>query len=162
MEYDEEILETGSNMFASGNTNKFYETAEGHNTLCNAWLKKKTIQVTLNGCNMQIMRGEKIPMLLKDNFNPMLNYAQANTETDLIYQKIMASSSGWFIIQNIRWIYDRDNVQKGTQWRTELTLTRREWPIPGYVKNQGQQKDVEKTADELYINVNEEENERKR
>ena len=151
---DEEILETGSNMFASGNTNKFYETAEGHNTLCNAWLKKKTIQVTLNGCNMQIMRGEKIPMLLKDNFNPMLNYAQANTETDLIYQKIMASSSGWFIIQNIRWIYDRDNVQKGTQWRTELTLTRREWPIPGYVKNQGQQKDVEKTADELYIQNN--------
>ena len=66
----------------------------------------------------------------------------------------MASSSGWFIIQNIRWIYDRDNVQKGTQWRTELTLTRREWPIPGYVKNQGQQKDVEKTADELYIQNN--------
>lgn len=147
----EDIIASGNNMLASGNTNKFYETAEGHNTLCNAWLKKKTIQVTLNGCNMQIMRGEKIPMLLRDNFNPMINYAQANTESDLIYQKIMASASGWFIIQNIRWIYDRDNIQKGTQWRTELSLTRREWPIPGYVKNQGQQKDVEKTADELYI-----------
>mgnify|MGYP003438494757 CR=1 FL=1 len=47
----------------------------------------------------------------------------------------MASSSGWFIIQNIRWIYDRKKKKKGTQWRTELTLTRREWPIPGYVKN---------------------------
>jgi hypothetical protein len=47
----------------------------------------------------------------------------------------MASASGWFIIQKIRWIYDKDNPRVGTQWRTELTLTRREWPIPGYVKN---------------------------
>jgi len=47
----------------------------------------------------------------------------------------MASASGWFIIQNIKWIYDRDNPRRGTQWQTELTLTRREWPIPGYVKD---------------------------
>ena len=46
-----------------------------------------------------------------------------------------ASASGWFIIQNIKWIYDRDNPQRGTQWQTELTLTRREWPIPGYIKD---------------------------
>ncbi len=146
-----EIVETGSNMFASGNTNKFYETADGHNYLCNMWLKKKTIDVTLNGCNMQIMRGEKIPALLRDNFSPTINYMQANDDNQLIYQQAMASASGWFIIQKIRWIYDKDNPRVGTQWRTELTLTRREWPIPGYVKNQGQQQDEQKTTDEMII-----------
>jgi hypothetical protein len=54
-------------MLASGNTNKFFETGEGHNLLNNKWLEKKMIKVVLNGCDMQIMRGEKIPMLLKDN-----------------------------------------------------------------------------------------------
>jgi hypothetical protein len=44
------------------------------------WLKKKTIDVTLNGCNMQVMRGEKIPALLRDNFNPTINYMQANDD----------------------------------------------------------------------------------
>lgn len=147
-----EIIETGSNMFASGNTNKFYETAEGHNYLCNMWLKKKTINVTLNGCNMQIMRGEKIPALLRDNFVPTVNYIQANDDNELVYQQIMVSASGWFIIQNIKWIYDRDaEQQQGTSWRTELTLTRREWPIPGYVKNQGQQSEEQKTTDEMII-----------
>lgn len=146
-----EIEETGSNMFASGNTNKFYETADGHNYLCNMWLKKKTINVTLCGCNMQIMRGEKIPALLRDNFNPTMNYLQANNENDFVYQQIMVSASGWFIIQNIKWIFDRDHPQRGTQWRTELTLTRREWPIPGYVKDQGQHTEEQKTTDEMII-----------
>jgi len=54
-------------MTASGNTNKFYETAEGHNLLNNKWLQKKMIEVVLNGCNMQIMRGEKIPMIVVDH-----------------------------------------------------------------------------------------------
>lgn len=150
----EDIKNSGNNELASGNTHKFYETAESHNNLCNSWLKKKTISVSLNGCNMQIMRGEKIPMLLKDNFNPYINYMQANTNEQLVYQKVMVQASGWFIIQNIKWIYDRDYMQHGTQWHTDLTLTRREWPIPGYVKDQGQQAEVEKTADTLYVENN--------
>lgn len=140
----ESILESGNNMLASGNTNKFYETADGHNILCNMWLKKKTISVTLNGCNMQIMRGEKIPMLLKDNFNPATTLVQAKSDSQLGYQKILVNGTGWFIIQNIKWIYDTNNIQKGTAWRTELTLTRREWPIPDYVKNSEADTEAEK------------------
>ena len=130
-----EILNSGNNMLASGNTNKFYETADGHNLLCNMWLKKKTIFVTLNGCNLQIMRGEKIPMLLRDNFNPATTLMQAKNSDQMTYQKILAAGTGWFIIKDIKWIYDINKLQKGTAWRTELTLTRREWPIPDYVKD---------------------------
>lgn len=131
----EEILESGNNMLASGNTNKFYETAEGHNMMCNMWLKKKTVHVTLNGCNMQMMRGEKIPMLLRDNFNPATSLALGKDENKMTYQKILVTGTGWFIIKSIKWIYDINSNQKGTSWRTELVLTRREWPIPDYVKD---------------------------
>ena len=149
-----EIIESGNNMLASGNTNKFYETAEGHNTLCNAWLKKKTIKMTLNGCNMQIMRGEKIPALLRDNFNLPINYMQANTNDALAYQRMLIQCTGWFIIQGIKWIFNRDKIDHGTQWKTEITLTRREWPIPGYVKNSGQSKAVGDTVNEMIITNN--------
>ena len=137
-----EIVESGNNMLASGNTNKFYETADGHNLLCNAWLRKKTISVTLNGCNMQIMRGEKIPMMLRDNFNPATTISQAKNDNQMTYQKLMISGTGWFIIKDLKWIYDINHPQKGTSWRTELTLTRREWPIPDYVKDGGAEKEA--------------------
>lgn len=142
----QDILESGNNMLASGNTNKFYETADGHNLLCNMWLRKKTISVTLNGCNLQVMRGEKIPMLLRDNFNPATTYAQAKDDNQMTYQKIIASGTGWFIIKDLKWIYDINHMQKGTAWRTELTLTRREWPIPDWVKDGGAEKEANKNG----------------
>ena len=154
-EDSKDIIDSGNNMLASGNTNKFYETAEGHNLLCNSWLKKKTIHVVLNGCNLQIMRGEKIPMMLKDNFNQMINYMQANSDEQMAYQQIVISGTGWFIIKNIKWIYNREKIEHGTPWKTELTLTRREWPIPGYNKNTANQNgEIEQNANTLYVENN--------
>ena len=132
---DTNTMKEGDNSTTSGNVNKYFKVAEEHNKLCNKWLLKKTISVTLNGCNLQLMRGEKIPMLLKDNFTPEINFMQANSDEDYIYQQILPQGSGWFIIHDIKWIYNNNIHKHGTPWRTELTLTRREWPIPGYNKS---------------------------
>jgi len=64
----------------------------------------------------------------------------------------MMSGTGWFIIKDIKWIYDvASKSNHGTCWRTELTLTRREWPIPGYIKNGGAEAEAEKTTDDAII-----------
>ena len=44
--------------------------------------------------------------------------------------------SGWFIIKDLQWVYDVKNAKGGTLWETHLTLTRREWPIIGYIKEE--------------------------
>jgi len=104
------VLQSGNNMLSSGNTNKFYETGEAHNLLNNSWLRKKYLQVRLSGLNMQLMRGEKIPMLLMDYHNPGLNYMGTKTDEDMVYKKIALGASGWFIITSIKWIYDRSKM----------------------------------------------------
>ena len=61
------LRQTGSNMMASGNVNKFYEVGYEHNKKNLVQLEKQYLQVELAGCNVAIMRGEKIPVLLIDN-----------------------------------------------------------------------------------------------
>lgn len=131
----ETMVNSGSNMFASGNTNKFFEVGYNHNLLNNMQLQKKLVKVTLNGCNLQIMRGEKIPMLIQDDtFGANLaGIDGANAVSKRVYE----TYSGWFIIAGIKWTYNGVATPAlGTHWETEVTLTRREWPIPGYVKNE--------------------------
>ena len=95
----------------------------------NLWLNKKVIKTTLNGLNMQVMRGEKIPMLLLDVSarHNIATYASISPFGDLI-----EDGCGWFIIKDLAWIYSAKKELGGTGWTTELTLTRREWPIQGY------------------------------
>ena len=52
---------------SSGNVNKFYDVGFEHNKKNIIQLEKQYLQVELSGCNVAIMRGEKIPVLLIDN-----------------------------------------------------------------------------------------------
>ena len=140
----QEIQNSASNSLTSGNTHKFYEAAEQHNYFNNKILEKKMIKVVLNGCNMQIMRGEKIPMILEDKQFGM-NLIGIN-ENNAVNKKIFEQYSGWFIIKSLKWIYDATKpVKQGTAWETEIVLTRREWPIIGWNKKEltsDQQKEI--------------------
>jgi hypothetical protein len=60
------IVATDGNMLASGNTHKFYEVAYEHNMRNLLQLQKQVILVELNGANLTILRGEKMPMILLD------------------------------------------------------------------------------------------------
>ena len=142
----ETILATDGNMMSSGNTHKFYETAYEHNMRNLLQLQKQEIVVELNGANISIVRGEKIPVLLADidkaisllysnnysaynQIGDVSSGALVNRETlsNIIYE----AESGWYIIDGIEWVYDpRSPNTMGTFWRTNVKLTRREWPIP--------------------------------
>lgn len=125
------LLATGSNEYASGNYFKTYFQAERHNLINNMQLKKQQVILECDGVNLAIMRGEYVPCILLDIQDPLGRVWDARTSFDLVD----TPATGWFMISGIKWIYDVDKFVPGnviqTLWTTELTLTRREWPIPG-------------------------------
>ena len=135
------LRQTGSNAMASGNVNKFYDVGFEHNKKNLIQLEKQYLQVELAGCNLGILRGEKIPVLLLDNDILM----QKSTYNDpkenensvhLVQRALYQTASGWYIIGGIMWEWKRsrpeDGVTGSTLWRTHCKLKRREWPIVGY------------------------------
>lgn len=126
----EQLLALDNNMLSSGNTHKFYEVAYEHNMRNLLQLQKQLIQVELNGANLTIVRGEKIPMMLMD-LNKVDSAYRSNTSKTVVQDLLYEAESGWFIIDGIEWIYDPSQDNSGTYFRTKLNLTRREWPIPG-------------------------------
>ena len=158
----EAVTSTDGNMLSSGNTHKFYEVAYEHNMRNLLQLQKQYLLVELNGANLTILRGEKIPVILLDVNRAMAiisgQYADADkigsleagekispttdenikkykTIQDLISSYIYEAESGWYIIDGIEWVYDPALAEydpTGTCWRTNVKITRREWPVPGY------------------------------
>ncbi len=128
----EDILASDGNMNSSGNTHKFYDVAYEHNMRNLLQLQKQYLLVELNGANLTILRGEKIPIILID-----INKADAAIRTEgenyVLTEFLYEAESGWYIIDGIEWVYDPmySDEGTGTCWRTNVKITRREWPIPG-------------------------------
>lgn len=125
------ILATDGNMLSSGNTHKFYDVAYEHNMRNLLQLQKQYLTVELNGANLTIVRGEKLPVMLMDlnKAHAYLRSSQSKTQlTDILFE----AESGWYIVDGIEWVFDPNNgSETGTSWRTNVKLVRREWPIPG-------------------------------
>ena len=174
----EVIADTGSNELATGNVNKFYDAAYEHNRINNMQLLKKIVRVRLNGANFAMMRGEKIPTLFLDN-NKLISMCSTNPEqwddvsndqeqqagdpvknprklseeeqhARMLNACTYTTLSGWFIIKSIKWTFTNTPKTAQSAWQTELELTRREWPIPGYMN-------VSATRGETQNNINTEE-----
>jgi len=137
------LKQTGSNMLSSGNTHKMSNVAKKHNELNNQWLNKKVIEVELNGKNFQIMRGEKIPVLMQD-VTGRVNMGQSSEYTDL--SMMYETYSGWFIIKSIVWKYNINKQEGNSGWTTVVDLARREWPIIGWTEKTDQAVQNETTA----------------
>lgn len=126
----EQLLQTGSNMQSSGNHHKMYDQAVQHNKINNLQLQKKWLELTLNGINFALLRGEKVPALICNM--DVVNQAMTVHPETVLQRGLIPDMSGWFIIDGIRYVYNPYNdFTIGTHWRTELKLVRREWPIPG-------------------------------
>ena len=116
----------GSTNNWSGNVNINYNRAETHNLINNAELDKMYISVTVNGPCLQIMRGEKIPIIIvtKD----MLDQFTTNNES---LKGINKFYSGFYFVDAIKITYTNDNDgDLSNNFNTTFTLKRREWPIP--------------------------------
>lgn len=95
-------------------------------------MQKQITEVELLGLNLTIMRGEKIPMMIVDYDRMQSSIRSGNFNATDVEYALYEMVSGWYIIDGIKWRWYPDPESNGTTfWRTEVRLTRREWPIPG-------------------------------
>jgi len=111
-----------------GNHHRNYQVAKVNNLMNNRELDKMNVEINVNGNNFNIIRGDKVPVLIirtdaVDNkrVNPKNNMSD---QADLFF-------SGWFIVKgfNLSWSSD-GNDEVYSNFVHQLILTRREWPAP--------------------------------
>lgn len=143
----ETISSTGTNELASGNLAASYAVAFDHNLLNNMQLEKQYVEITCQGNNQGIMRGEKVPCFLID-YSILENATSGKNPSTQIYSHIEALASGWFIIDGIKWHYKKnlDPETNETNWETLVKLCRREWPIPKYVGEETEENNSQQTT----------------
>ncbi len=119
-----------SNLMVSGNFSKEYVIAPEHNMINLAELEKQNVILTTNGANLGIMKGEKVPCFLYNRTNEKWVSETRNTQ-DTGFEFDMVCS-GWFYVKAVELIYQPDFKQDNfvTDWKTRVTLTRREWFPP--------------------------------
>lgn len=119
-----------SNLRVSGNFSKEYVIAPEHNRINLAELDKQLVILTTYGANLGLMRGEKVPCFLYNRSNEKWVSETRNTQ-DTGFEFDMVCS-GWFYVKAIELIYEPNFKANNflTDWKTKVTLTRREWFPP--------------------------------
>ena len=113
----------------SGNVHKNYNRAPHHNTQNLNELNKMYLEVTCEGLNLQIMKGERIPVIIgfTNSFeNDMYNNATGNDEP----RQINKFYSGYYIIDSVEYVYNPMSNEGVSPYTTNYILKRREWPAP--------------------------------
>lgn len=96
-EDQETQYETDSNELSSGNVYKSYDAAYEHNLINNMQLKKMTVTLTCAGLNLEVLRGEKVPCILRD-----MSLSSTLSAQDKLTNYIEPTASGWFIIAGLK------------------------------------------------------------
>jgi len=142
-----------------GNHHRNYQLSKVNNLMNNSELDKMNVEINVNGNNFNILRGDKVPVLIirtdaVDNLrvNPKNNFTD---QADLFF-------SGWYIIKGFSLSWSSDgNDEVISNFVHSLTLTRREWPAPipieaitDPVTNSSQTTSEDSNTDVLMINPN--------
>lgn len=119
----------------AGNVHKNYMRAPIHNSINFTELEKMYIKVETDGLCLQIMRGERVPIVLeKENGSSVGLY---NEDVAMTTKSVHKMYSGYYIVDSIEYGYNpkRANSDKTrSAFYTIMTLKRREWPTPEEVK----------------------------
>lgn len=119
----------------TGNVHKNFSRAPLHNSINLAELDKMYITVETDGLCLQIMRGEKVPIVLE---NPLgSNVATLDESKITSIDAINRMYSGYYIVDSIEYGYDPKRANSKTTrspFYTSFTLKRREWPTPEEIK----------------------------
>jgi hypothetical protein len=126
---DDDDKEKDPNNWA-GNVHKNYNRAPYHNNQNINELNKLYIKVEVDGLNLQIMKGERVPVyIVFDNSvdNDMYNAISENDDK----RSANRFYTGYYIVDSVEYEYkpmiSKDSI---SQYTTIFTLKRREWPTP--------------------------------
>jgi hypothetical protein len=112
----------------SGNHHENYLRAQAHNTINNVELDKLNLEITVQGTNMNVIRGDKIPVVLVETdriSNQMIDKRAVTSE------RKNAFYSGWYMVKgfNLSWTQPSQGSIISS-FSQKFVLTRREWPPP--------------------------------
>lgn len=111
----------------SGNQHENYLRAQVHNAINMAELEKLNLEIDVQGTNMNIIRADKVPVVLigTDSVeNQMVDEnAQSRSRKNEFY-------SGYYLVKGftLSWASKEDSIM--SNFSQTFTLTRREWPTP--------------------------------
>ena len=81
-----------------------------------------------------------------DDIQKTEHYKKLNYK-EILQSYIYEAESGWYIIDGIEWVFNPESSEdSNTSWRTNVRITRREWPIPSNVPEK-KESDNEPSAD---------------
>ena len=113
----------------TGNVNKNYKRAPSHNTINLKELDKLYVTLHVDGLCLQVMRGEKVPVLIEHDAGSASTFVPGKENSD---SNINRMYSGFYIVDSIEYVYTGKDVgnDKTSPFSTILVLKRREWPTP--------------------------------
>jgi hypothetical protein len=116
------------NLQWDGNHHRNYLRAKFQNLINNKELEKLNVEVTVNGLNLNIIKGDKIPIVLvKKDVTENLMVNKEAGKMDLLEQFY----SGWFYVKGFTIKYTQENAGSiMSNFTQTFVLTRREWPPP--------------------------------
>ena len=125
---DDDSSENSNNDW-SGNVHKNYNRALSHNEINLAELEKMYITIECDGLCLQVMRGERIPVVITYGILSTRGTVLPNDQHE---DNINRMYSGFYIVDSITYSYNLkmkdSNVH--SRYTTTLVLKRREWPTP--------------------------------
>lgn len=113
----------------SGNVHKNYNRALSHNEINLAELEKMYITIECDGLCLQVMRGERIPVIITYD---LLSTQGTVLPNDQHEDNINRMYSGFYIVDSITYSYNlkMKDLNVHSRYTTTLVLKRREWPTP--------------------------------
>ena len=112
----------------SGNVHKNYNNAPYHNRQNSYELDKVYIIVHCEGLNLQVMKGERVPVIIAPTTSTEKDSMSGFSENDLPFD-FDRYYSGYYIVDSVEYSYN-PNYEGLSPYTTTFTLKRREWPTP--------------------------------
>lgn len=126
---DDDDINKNPNFWA-GNVHKNYNRAPYHNSQNINELNKMFIKAECDGLNLQIMKGERVPVyIVFDNSidNDIYNAMSENDDN----RSVNRFYTGYYIVDSVEYEYKPlMSDERISPYTTIFTLKRREWPTP--------------------------------
>lgn len=111
----------------TGNHHRNYARSQIQNVLNRVELEKLTVEVSVQGTNLNIIKGDKVPIILiqKDGVENLLVSKDfiADAALEFFY-------TGWYYVKGFTLSWLRNDGEVFSQFSQTFMLSRREWPSP--------------------------------
>jgi len=116
------------NLKWDGNQHRNYLRSKVQNLINKKELDKLNVEVTVNGLNLNIIKGDKTPVVLIKK-DPAENKIMHPTSD--VWDALDQFYSGWYLVKGFSIKYDKVNAESVmSNFSQTFVLTRREWPPP--------------------------------